>query len=646
MPRPATRPGNANKHPGQIVLEVSRVAHPKDVIAAERKKASAEKSAKEIALEDAQKKVAATEDAMAVEQTAQRAGPGHLVRPKPKPRPVTKAAPTANPDKMRKPYAIQCCCKTYQFFDIYTAVGAKPVSKSTDTPKKKYPGLKLTFKDGVNANRKVSNNGTSSTMCIVLSAGRGSDSGKNRRSLGSEHAISTEEVEVGKWAKSVASKSQRKPSAPPSARASVIASRDADISEDKNLPEDHDESVTVSWGSQGVVRMIETVDDATRGRKRTLSTTSLDDLEPEEPREMEEDDANEYILDKDEGAAEDEDEDVEMTDQQGDIIEVSSSRLTSSMSVSVMDTTMDGPTSKFVKTENGRAPRTILNLKKEKPKNSHLPSAVQNLSFCSIFIPTVMHWVGNNSYPWTIPDEKLSDILEDIFMAVCKQPGDFRNDDGCNLAFNVVCQRISEWRGNFSSTAITILMAFFASTDEFKTKEAHKDYAEYQLEDSRFVYEDPDNEDSPGVFLSEFILRIFAVQLNATQGHQIIDSLDFGLPGYQTALALTTAAAERALILARDNLIVEDTSDHGKHKIVLTLNQSTNKMSNTGTAFSAGNWETDTLVYMERIEELPFDRIKEIVERSQAYMKRARHKDESTILDGETPVNPRTRIRI
>jgi hypothetical protein len=56
-----------------------------------------------------------------------------------------------------------------------------------------------------------------------------------------------------------------------------------------------------------------------------------------------------------------------------------------------------------------------------------------------------------------------------------------------------------------------ILMAFFASTDEFKTKEARKDYAEYQLEDSRFVYEDPDNKDSPGAFLSEFILRIFAV---------------------------------------------------------------------------------------------------------------------------------------
>ncbi|KAG2030851.1 hypothetical protein BDR03DRAFT_834202, partial [Suillus americanus] len=70
MPRPAMRPGNANKHPGQIVLEASHVARPKDVIAAERKNASAEKSTKAVALEDAQKKVAAMEDAMAVEQTA------------------------------------------------------------------------------------------------------------------------------------------------------------------------------------------------------------------------------------------------------------------------------------------------------------------------------------------------------------------------------------------------------------------------------------------------------------------------------------------------------------------------------------------------------------------------------------------------
>jgi hypothetical protein len=43
-----TCPGNADKHPGQIVLEASRIACPKDVIAAERKKVSAEKLAKAV----------------------------------------------------------------------------------------------------------------------------------------------------------------------------------------------------------------------------------------------------------------------------------------------------------------------------------------------------------------------------------------------------------------------------------------------------------------------------------------------------------------------------------------------------------------------------------------------------------------------
>ncbi|KAG2143882.1 hypothetical protein BD769DRAFT_1382947 [Suillus cothurnatus] len=152
-----------------------------------------------------------------------------------------------------------------------------------------------------------------------------------------------------------------------------------------------------------------------------------------------------------------------------------------------------------------------------------------------------------------------------------------------------------------------------------------KAYLENQLEDSCFIYEDPDSEDSPGAFLSEFILCIFAAHLNAIQGHQFIDTLNVALPGYQTALALTTAT----FILARDDLIIEDTSDHGKHKIVLTLNQATNKMSNTSTAFSAGNWETDTLAYMEQ---------------SQPYMKHPHHKsqDKDTVINSEShvPVNP------
>ncbi|KAG1843254.1 hypothetical protein C8R48DRAFT_780773 [Suillus tomentosus] len=426
---------------------------------------------------------------MAVEQMAQCAGPGPLVRAKPKPHPATKAvtAPTANLNKTHKPYEIYNVARTYQSYTICTAVGTSPASQDTNTQRKKYPGLKLTFKDGVNASRKVSNNDVASLS--ETRVGSAVDDGKFRKSLGSESSKLAEGAGVGKWARGVVSKSQVKSSAPPSARASVIAHNYAEGFEDDDPPEDHDDSIPMSWGGLGIVHISQTTDEL-RGRKCGLSTALTDDLEPEEQREMEED----------QDADEDVQEDVDMTDQQGDIevCEVSNSRLTTSMSVSVMEIATDDQTPKYIKTENGCAPLR-LNQKRVKPKNSHLPSGAQNSTFRSVFIPT-----------------KFSDILDDISLVVDPTAGNFQYDDGCNLAFTLVSQRISEWRGNFGSTAISILMTFFASTDEYNTKEAQKAYTEYQLEDSRFVYEDPDSEDLPGAFLSEFILHIFAVQLNAT----------------------------------------------------------------------------------------------------------------------------------
>ena len=108
--------------------------------------------------------------------------------------------------------------------------------------------------------------------------------------------------------------------------------------------------------------------------------------------------------------------------------------------------------------------------------------------------------------------------------------------------------------------------------------------------------------------------------------------------------------AERALILARDGLILDcEPSDNMKktHKIALTLNNTTNKMSTTGTAFSAANWETDTMVYLNLIYDLPEPRIKEIVARTQPFMKRIRSKGHTSDTDGPTEVvNPRSLIRI
>ncbi|KAG2029451.1 hypothetical protein BDR03DRAFT_880725, partial [Suillus americanus] len=61
-------------------------------------------------------------------------------------------------------------------------------------------------------------------------------------------------------------------------------------------------------------------------------------------------------------------------------------------------------------------------------------------------------------------------------------------------------QRIHEWQAAFGSTAVGVLMAFFASTLEYQAQEARKEYAEYQLQDCHFIYEDPNNEEQPGAF--------------------------------------------------------------------------------------------------------------------------------------------------
>jgi len=86
-------------------------------------------------------------------------------------------------------------------------------------------------------------------------------------------------------------------------------------------------------------------------------------------------------------------------------------------------------------------------------------------------------------------------------------------------------------------------MAFFTSTPEYQAQDARKEFAEYQLQDCNFIYEDPDNEEQPGAFLSEFVLHVFAAHLSSIAGRVRVDALvEFGKPGYPTALALTAVA--------------------------------------------------------------------------------------------------------
>ncbi|KAG2029543.1 hypothetical protein BDR03DRAFT_880435 [Suillus americanus] len=324
------------------------------------------------------------------------------------------------------------------------------------------------------------------------------------------------------------------------------------------------------------------------------------------------------------------------------------------MSVNILDSKIAG---KLVKTEDTVSNNSRTKIKKGKAKNSDLPSgALEQGQWRTSFLPSLMYWVGNSDYGWFVPENELESALEHIFNAVYgsrQGPSDFCPD---GLGFHLVCQRIQEWRAGFGSTAVSILMAYFASTPECKTQEAREEYAEDQLQDCRFVYEDPDNEEQPGAFLSEYILRIFASHLSAISGRVRVDELvEFGKPGYLTALTLAAAAAERALILVQSRLLIDsDPSNSGgkNHKILQTLNEATNKMSHTGTAFSSGNWETDTLAYMDSIKDLPNSRIQDILTRAEEYMKHPRHNHRSAAEDSSgsshsiAPANKRAHLRI
>lgn len=85
-------------------------------------------------------------------------------------------------------------------------------------------------------------------------------------------------------------------------------------------------------------------------------------------------------------------------------------------------------------------------------------------------------------------------------------------------------------------------MAFFTSNPDYQTQTACKAFADDQLEDSRFIYENPESEDNPGAFLSEYFLRTFAMHLNAIAGHKKVETLDCGIMSFDTALALMAAA--------------------------------------------------------------------------------------------------------
>ncbi|KAG0704887.1 hypothetical protein DFH29DRAFT_873367 [Suillus ampliporus] len=579
---PATRASNANKHPGDIVRAANRQQHPKEEIAAEKKRKQDEKEAKSAAAEQAHIKTAMQEDAMAIQQQAQLAGPPKLVRPRPHVPGKKHTEPEADPGDA------QLILGVY-LLDVDTRIAVQTKSATQNIEQKRHAPLRLTFRDSVVVNRKVSNSGISISDGSETRVGStvSRDGKRITKSLQSSTQLGSEGI-VENWAdKVVSAKPQGRPSAPSSVHTAITDNcRDEIDFEVDNAPDSEEY-------------------EPCRGRGRKVTVDKSSDVEETGDADgFADEESLEIPGDPDATANSDDGEGQDPRWRCGnerhggcgsiyDICEIPSDTPPHNMQMSV-DISDNKTVMKRIKAKDDSDVATSraasINLRKVKPRNAHIPDDIVKSWRVNSFQCSCTGW----EIP-AMPGPSQRRIFATRFMkytaVLALKIGQCVTLKLVLTGYELAVQKIHEWKASFGSTAITVLMAFFASKPEYQTQAARKAFADDQLEDSRFIYENPESEDNPGAFLSDCSCR----------------SVHF-------PWCLTTIWFHATPPISNSKK---------NHKIKLTFNESTNRMSHTGTAFSAANWEMDTMAYMETMLELPQERVKEIITRATPFMKRA-----------------------
>ncbi|KAG1849620.1 hypothetical protein C8R48DRAFT_677043 [Suillus tomentosus] len=228
-------------------------------------------------------------------------------------------------------------------------------------------------------------------------------------------------------------------------------------------------------------------------------------------------------------------------------------------------------------------------------RNTDLPPACQDGRWPKVFLPTIYLWAGSQPNLWNISDDALLEAINHIFQVVYPEVKYAPSLQGS--VFGVTNQRLSEWRSNFGSTAIAIIIDFMARNDDANPG----DLAEYLLSDFAFLYEDPDVIDKMKTFRSPFMLQLVATgHLQATIGHANVPALNteaLTASGISGVVGIAAAALERALKLIKDNVInIEDVlaAPPAQRKLMVktpkVLNKATGKETSTAHAFSVNNW--------------------------------------------------------
>ncbi|KAG2127950.1 hypothetical protein DEU56DRAFT_982614 [Suillus clintonianus] len=258
-------------------------------------------------------------------------------------------------------------------------------------------------------------------------------------------------------------------------------------------------------------------------------------------------------------------------------------------------------------------------------RNVDLPATLQvDQRWAKKYLPTVMLWAGSYEDLWTIPDDVLLLHAQLIFNAVFKELNITIVHGGA--IHSLTAQRISEWRSNFGSTGLVIILDFLSRNSDCDSVQL----AAHLLADYAFLFEDPDKPSPLTTYRSPFVLQLVGTaHLNAISGYVDVPDLDTHALATRAirmsgVIALCAAAIERALgMFANKNLKVKDilaSSARGKLVIKLpkVLNKVTGKMTNAPFLFSAARWAKVTTSFMKSISSKPAGYVETTVQMARA----------------------------
>ncbi|KAG1883956.1 hypothetical protein F4604DRAFT_1575107, partial [Suillus subluteus] len=154
-------------------------------------------------------------------------------------------------------------------------------------------------------------------------------------------------------------------------------------------------------------------------------------------------------------------------------------------------------------------------------RNTDLPEQVQaDHRWAKKFLLTMTLWAGSQESLWSIPDATLLTHIQIAFKAVYPEMNLTIVLNG--VIFSLTVQRLSEWRSNFGSTAIAIIIDFLTSNQECDSQVL----TGLLLKNFTFIFEDMDKCDPAGAFCSAFMLQLLGkAHLSVINGHANIPSL-------------------------------------------------------------------------------------------------------------------------